>query len=353
MKNRRLIFTTILITMTQLSSLSVQATESGDIHRRAQTIKLPSASSQALQASIKKEYIRSYEEEVGNTPQTKREWLTFIQEINSGQKKKIKNMRKQLPVDVEKMDLNGVVVRKITPRNPDPAFKNKIYIDIHGGAYVLFAGINSIEEGLLVASRAGITVYSVDYRMPPQHPFPAALEDTLNVYKALLENHLAENIAIGGTSAGGGLTLATLLKIKEQKLEMPAAAYTGTPWADLTKTGDTLFTNEIIDRILVTYDGTLGAAARLYAGEVPLKNPFLSPVYGDLSGLPPVMLVSGTRDMFLSDTVRMNRKLRNAGVDTLLDVYEGFSHADYLVAYETPESLSMYDELKGFLLKHF
>jgi len=118
----------------------------------------------------------------------------------------------------------------------------------------------------------------------------------------------------------------------------------------LTKTGDTLYTNEGIDRILLTYQGFLAASAKLYAGSESLTHPSISSLYGNFDGFPPTLLVSGTRDMFLSDTVRVNRKLRNANVRTQLEVFEGLSHADYVVAYETPESLSVYQELKQFLL---
>jgi acetyl esterase/lipase len=125
----------------------------------------------------------------------------------------------------------------------------------------------------------------------------------------------------------------------------------GTPWADLTKTGDTESTNEYVDNVLPKYEGWLEAAARLYAGSHDLKEPLLSPVYADLSGFPPAVLVSGTRDLFLSDTVRVHQKLLQAGVDAQLLVLEAQSHAQYLDI-DVPESQAALKEVAEFLDRH-
>ena len=120
----------------------------------------------------------------------------------------------------------------------------------------------------------------------------------------------------------------------------------------MTKTGDTLYTMEGIDRVLVTYNGILEAAALLYADGANLLDPLLSPVYGDLSGFPATYLVTGTRDMFLSDAARVHRKLRDAGVEADLNVYEGLSHAEYAFVADSPEHESTYKELAEFLRRH-
>ena len=204
----------------------------------------------------------------------------------------------------------------------------------------------------MIATSAGIPVLSIDYRMPPEHPFPAAVDDVVAVYRAVLKDHEASTLAIGGTSAGGGLALASVHQFKALGLPVPGVIYAGTPWADLTKTGDTLYTNEGIDRVLVTYDGSLGGAARLYADGHDLRDPLLSPVYGDFSGFPPTYLVTGTRDMFLSDTARTHRKLRAAGVEADLNVYEALSHAGYAFVTGSTEQLQVYGELAAFLTRH-
>jgi acetyl esterase/lipase len=117
-------------------------------------------------------------------------------------------------------------------------------------------------------------------------------------------------MAIFGTSTGGGMTLAMILRAKQENLPLPAAIAPGTPWSDLTETGDTYKTNEWLDNVLVSYDGYLVHAAKLYANGSDMKDPQLSPIYGDFTGVPPAILTSGTRDLFLSLTVLTHRKLR-------------------------------------------
>ena len=130
-------------------------------------------------------------------------------------------------------------------------------------------------------------------------------------------------MAIFGTSAGGALTLSTVLRAKQEKLPLPAAIAPGTPMSDLTRTGDSFHTNHMVDNVLVAADGRCDAMARLYANGHDLKDPMLSPVYGDFKGFPPALLTTGTRDLLLSNTVRVHRKLRQAGVEAELHVYEG------------------------------
>ena len=240
----------------------------------------------------------------------------------------------------------------MTPNKVDPRHEGHLFLHVHGGAYVLSGGDASVTEAAMVAAAAGIPALSIDYRMPPEHPFPAAVEDVVKVYRHLLQSRSAKSIAIGGTSAGGGLSLAAVHRFRALGLEVPGAVYAGTPWADLTKTGDTLFTNEGLDRVLVTYDGLLGAAARLYADGHDLKDPLISPVYGDFAGFPPTYLITGTRDMFLSDTARTHRKLRAAGVVADLHVYEGVAHADYLILVGSPESEDVLREVSAFFKTH-
>ena len=133
---------------------------------------------------------------------------------------------------------------------------------------------------------------------------------------------------------------------------MPAAIAPGTPWSDLTKTGDTYFTNEMLDNVLVSDDGWLGDAAKLYANGHDSKDPMLSPVYGDFRGFPPTILTSGTRDLFLSNTVRVHRAMRAAGVDAELQVFEGQSHGQYQADPSSPESKEYFAEVARFFDRH-
>tara|TARA_A200000113_G_scaffold225134_1_gene244989 strand:+ start:868 stop:1833 length:966 start_codon:yes stop_codon:yes gene_type:complete len=313
---------------------------------------LPKAASESLEKGIASFPTYTIDDVIAATPTTIGEWRSYIQARNAEQKKKIKRMKKELEVNVELLKLGQVVVRKLTPSVVSPEFENKAYIDVHGGAFVLFGGLPSIEEGLLVASRLGIVVYSVDYRMPPTFPSPAALDDVTSVYNTLLEEIGAQNILVGGTSAGGGLVLSLVQTLIQNNTPLPKAIYVGTPWADLTKTSDSLVTNECIDCVLVTYEGHLKAAAHLYAGNKVLSDPSISPIYGSFEHFPPTYLVSGTRDMFLSDTVRVNRAIRDSGGVTQLELFEGLPHAAYLIFYKTPESETTYRLMKAFFQYH-
>jgi len=197
-----------------------------------------------------------------------------------------------------------------------------------------------------------IKVISVEYRMPPEAYFPAALDDGIAVYKAELKNMPAKNMAFFGTSAGGALVLEMGLKARELKLPMPGAIASGTPMSDVTKVGDTFVTNAMVDNVLVSPDGFCDAGAIVYANGHDMKDPMLSPVYGDVTGFPPTILTSGTRDLLLSNTVRVHRKLRQAGVEAFLQVYEGMAHAHYIRDDTAPETREVFEEISGFFDHH-
>ena len=178
------------------------------------------------------------------------------------------------------------------------------------------------------------------------------MDDAVAVYRELLKTVPAEKIGVFGTSTGGGMALALGLRAKAEGLPLPAALAPGTPWTDLTETGDSYFVNEGVDNILVSYDGWLGEAAKIYAAGHDMKNPMLSPIYGDVSGFPPTLLTTGTRDLFLSNTIRMHLKLRQAGIDADLIVFEGMSHAHYLMDPNAPETRFHFSELGKFFNQH-
>jgi len=281
----------------------------------------------------------------------KEQWIQFIAR-SKGNTERIEQLIKQFLVTVKEDKLDGVTVRYITPPQVAAELTNDLFIHLHGGAYVLGGGIGGIEEAIILASRAKIKVISIDYAMPPESPFPAAIDDVVKVYRILSRQYSPEMLAIGGSSAGGGLALACIHKFKELNLDLPGAVFAGTPWADLTKTGDSQYINEGVDHILVTYDGLLKSAAQLYAGEEKLTNALISPVYGNFEDFPPTYLVTGTRDLFLSDVVRTHRKLKQAGVVADLNVYEGMSHGEYSFLPNSPESVQVYTEFGDFLIQH-
>lgn len=266
--------------------------------------------------------------------------------------KTIPAMLERLHVKSEASTIDGVRVHVITPDEIPPANKDKVLIHLHGGCYVLFPGESGIPEALIMAGDGHYKVISVDYRMPPEAYFPAAVDDAVTVYKAVLKDTPAKSIGVFGTSAGGALTLEMVLRAREQGLPAPGALASGTPMSDATKTGDSFFTNEKVDNVLVSRDGFCDAATVVYAKGHDLKDPLISPVYGDMHGFPPTILTTGTRDLLLSNTVRVHRKLRRAGVEAALQVYEGQSHAQYEFDDTLPESKEAFGEIASFFGAH-
>ena len=315
----------------------------------ARDIPVPAAASQALRDSIAAMPMMPIAD---SAPSTAAEWEAFVQQRDGAADGTLQPLAAAFGVEVDQFEVEGVPIYRVQPANVDPRHEEHRFLYVHGGAYVLGGGEAGVMEAVLIASRANIQVIAIDYRMPPAHPFPAAVDDAVAVYRHVLGNRPASSIALGGTSAGGGLTLATVRRLIELGVDVPGAIYLGTPWADLTDASDTIHTNEAIDRVLLEYDGWLSAAARLYAGDHELTHRLISPVYGDFDGFPPTYLISGTRDMLLSDTVRVHRKLREAGVAADLNVYEGMSHAGYMIVADSPESQQVYAELGDFLLEH-
>lgn len=262
--------------------------------------------------------------------------------------KTLPGLREKFGVKSEQVTVAGVNCYILTPDNIPEPNRNRLLVHVHGGGYVFAPGEAATREAILMAGIGKFKVISIDYRMPPDFPYPAAMDDAMAVWKEVAKTNDPKKMAIFGTSTGGGMTLAMVLRARTEGLPLPAATAPGTPWSDMTKTGDTFFTNEKVDNILVSNDGWLGEAAKLYANGHDLKDPQLSPIYGDLTGFPPTILTSGTRDLFLSNTVRVHRKLRQAGVVADLHVFEGQSHAQYAGDPDAPETKEHFGELTAF-----
>ena len=264
----------------------------------------------------------------------------------------VEQIRERLEVTVTEGVVAGVPVFEVAPAAMRQQHQGRLLVNTHGGGYVFNPGRASLLEAVVIAASCGIKVVAVDYRMPPDHPFPAALDDAFAVWKAVVESHSPESVGLCGGSAGGGLALATTLRAKQEGVPLPAALAIQTPWADLEEVGDSFRTNEWLDNILVSYRAAPQRAARLYANGHDLSDPFLSPLRGDLSGFPPTMLLSGTRDLFLSLTVLVHRKLRRAGVPAELHLVEGAAHFHYFINPFADESQDVFAEMAGFLDRH-
>jgi acetyl esterase/lipase len=285
-------------------------------------------------------------------PTTAAEWKARVEKMALGAAAGLPKLRDALGVTMIPATIDGVKVFIVTPKAIPPANQNRILLHLHGGGYTLNIGEAATREAILLAGFGGFKVISIDYRTPPDFPYPAALDDGMAVYRAVLKTTNAKNIGIFGTSSGGGMTLAMVLRAGMDHLPLPGAIAPATPLSDMTKSGDTFFTNDTIDNVLVTYDALVGPTNLLYANGHDLKDPLLSPIYGDLTGFPPTILTSGTRDLFLSLTVRMHRKLRAVGVDATLQVWEGQSHGQYNRDPDAPETKEYNEEIARFFDHH-
>jgi acetyl esterase/lipase len=285
-------------------------------------------------------------------PKSAEEWKELVATLAARGAAAQAGIREKLGVTMQPAVIGGVKAFILAPKVIPAANRNRLLVHVHGGGYVYNPGEAGTGEAALMAAYGGFKVISFDYRMPPDAPYPAAMDDAMAVWKAALKMQRPRNMAIFGTSTGGGMTLAMILRAKQEHLPLPAAIAPGTPWSDLTDTGDTYKTNEWLDNVLVSYNGYLSRAAQLYANGHDLRDPQLSPIYGDFHGFPPAILTSGTRDLFLSNTVLTHRKLREAGVDAVLQVFEGMSHAQYLFDPYAPETKEAFTEIARFFAAH-
>lgn len=247
-----------------------------------------------------------------------------------------------LAAQVETVEIGAARVHVATPDTLTRA--DCAYIDLHGGALVLGGGAACRVGAQMQAGHHGVRCYGIDYRMPPEHPYPAALDDCLTVYADVLESFAPANIIIGGRSAGGNLAAAMLLRARDEGLPMPGGLVLLSPQVDLTETGDSFTLNALADGVL---PGSLMANHLLYAAGADLAQPYLSPLFGDFSGFPPTFLQTGTRDLFLSNTVRMHRALRRAAVDAQLHVFEAMPHGGFMGS--TPEDAELAAEVARFV----
>ncbi len=257
---------------------------------------------------------------------------------------------KLYPVTVTEGRVAGIPVRIITPPTVGPGKKDRVLLNFHGGGFVVDSG--SLSETIPIANLTQTRVISVLYRLAPEHPFPAAVEDTISVYKELLRTYKPQNIAIFGTSAGAILTAETAVKIKQLKLPMPAALGIFSGMGDFSKPGDSgaLFG-------LGGLSGPIDAATRgapqlpEYVAKTDPRDPVLSPVYADLHGMPPTLFITSTRDLLLSGTSILHLAYLRAGDDAQLIVYEALPHA-FWNNLELPESREAFQLMAKFLDTH-
>jgi acetyl esterase/lipase len=230
-----------------------------------------------------------------------------------------------------------------------PPQKNKLILYIHGGAYISGSAHANSTGMIPISDQTGIPVLAIDYRLAPEAPFPGGLEDCKTVYRWLLrQGYQARDIVILGESAGGGLALAATLSLRNEGAPLPAALVLLSPWTDLTRSSDTDYT--LATHSTLGWDTQLASAARAYAGAAAARNPLISPVYADYTGLPPMLIHAGTRDVLLSDAVRLNHQALKAGLDVTLDVWDGMFHLHQHSG--LPESAEALADIAAYIRRH-
>ncbi len=285
-------------------------------------------------------------------PATPEEWHRIASDYQKAGSARSRALAEKYGVTIEENRMNGVRTYSLTPKKTDTDRADKVILYLHGGGYVVGHGMSGTYEAIYLSGLHNYKIVCVDYRMAPDHPYPAAINDAFAVYRELLKTYEPDNIAVFGTSTGGAMTLILALQAYNAGVPMPGALVSGTPWADMGKVGDSYVVNAGVDNILGNYDHMLRHAAGVYARGESLTNPLISPVYASddaLKSFPPTLLISGTRDLFLSNTARMHTRLMLNNAPSELLVYEALSHAQYYLNPLAPETFEHYGLINAFL----
>ena len=233
-----------------------------------------------------------------------------------------------------------------------PGINNdQVILSLHGGAYFLNYGNPHRNFAARIGRSVKVRVLIPDFRLSPKHPYPAALEDVTVTYQWLLDQGYSSiDIAVVGESSGGGLALATLLKLRDVDIHLPAAIVCICPWADLTGSGASMESKKKVD--FINNPEHMKTTAKLYAGNQDLKNPYISPLYADLKGFPPLLIQAAARDVLSDDATRLAEQARSANVDVTLEVWDGMIHVFQLSAGFVPEARKAVKNIAVFLKKY-
>jgi len=244
-------------------------------------------------------------------------------------------------------EIGGIYVEWLVPKR---SMEDKVILYLHGGGYALCSANTHRPLAARIGDAAGVKVLFPEYRLAPEHPFPAAIEDAVQVYRWLLsKGYDSSNIVLAGDSAGGGLCLAVTLVLRDENEPLPAGIVCLSPWVDLTSSGESYRKNNELDPYLNRK--LVRDAARMYAGKEALDHPLISPVYADLFGLPPLFIQVGNHEVLQSDAELLAVKARIAGVETSIKVWEGMWHVWQISGDFLPEARQATREIGQFIRK--
>jgi epsilon-lactone hydrolase len=298
-----------------------------------------------LPATVSPEAQQWLKEIEADSPQAK-DLAQIRARTDEWRKKDSAEARRLYPVNIQEITTAGVRTDIITPWKMPKENEKRVLINLHGGGFISDSG--SLIEGIPISNLAKMKVISVYYRLAPEHPFPAAVDDAVAVYKELLKTYKPENIGIFGTSAGAILSAEALVRFKQLGLPLPSALGFFSGLADFSRTADSqqLFALGGLSGNIAP-QAPNGTHDDSYAGKTDPRDPVLSPLFADLHGFPPTLLVTGTRDMLLSNTSLFHLALLNAGVDARLVVFEAMPHA-YWYHFQFPETKQTLDMMAKF-----
>lgn len=247
-------------------------------------------------------------------------------------------------IQFQQETIAGVPAERVEPADTR---EDALLLYLHGGGYHM-GGIETYRHFVgRVAQTTRLRTVHIDYRLAPEHPFPAALDDAVAVVQALIaEQGDARQVVVAGDSAGGGLTLATLLRLRDAGEPLPGAAVLLSPWTDLTCSGASFDANRHLDPVIRTEYAQL--AVGWYAAQTSPANPLVSPLFADLAGLPPMLVQVGTAEVLLDDAIRLGKRLREAGVGVELEVWDDMVHVWQYYAQWIPEAQQALDRMAQF-----
>ncbi len=253
--------------------------------------------------------------------------------------------------DWSEVTVGGIPAVRVTPRT-EPSGLHVLYL--HGGAYNMGSPMSHLGLVSQIVMRLGATATVVDYRLAPEHPYPAAIDDCTAAYRALLEEVPAGSLVVAGDSAGGGATLAAMVAARDAGDRLPACLYLLSPWTDLTLSGETHQTKRSVDPLIPRggIEGHLQLMEDMidgYRGGADAGHPGISPLFADLTGLPPILVQVGADETLLSDSTMLADRAEAVGVEVDLDVVDGMWHVWQILAPMLPESRTALDRASTFI----
>jgi monoterpene epsilon-lactone hydrolase len=269
-----------------------------------------------------------------------------IEQLRAGMEKVAERVASD--VHCEPVTAGSVKAEWIVPPGADA---ERVLLYFHGGGYVM-GSINTHRAMVARMARAAhARALVIDYRLAPEHPFPAAVEDATAAYRWLLaQGYKPHKIALAGDSAGGGLTLTTLLALRDAQMPLPACAVPISPWTDAEGTGASVKTKAAKDPMVREAD--LLRYGKLYGGEADRKNPLISPLYGDYRGMPPLLIQVGEAEIILDDSTRVTERAKQAGVQVNLEVWDEMVHVWHIFAKLLPEAQQAIEKIGAYVIAH-